>query len=158
MNHKKAIRHKPNLCETCGEEIGLGISICPYCETRQNSSVAAVRRVDKIKTVNIKENLPTVAEALSALHREIINAQCLGIKVIKIIHGYGSSGKGGAIKPAILDELHKRQRAGKIKGYISGEEFGSLDETGRPFIRQFGFLKDDHDFNKRNRGITVVLV
>ena len=56
------------------------------------------RRFANIRTANIKENLPTVDEALAALRNELMSARHQGIKVVKIVHGYGSSGKGGAIK------------------------------------------------------------
>ncbi len=53
------------------------------------------------RTVNIEKGHPQLHKALHHLQQEINIARKSGIKVLKIIHGYGSSGKGGAMKDAI---------------------------------------------------------
>ena len=40
-----------------------------------------------------------------------------------IIHGYGSSGKGGAIKEKVRQWLNAQARNGVIKCVINGEDF-----------------------------------
>ncbi len=46
------------------------------------------------------------------------------VKVLKLIHGYDSTGRGGKIRIGIRNELATMQRRGLIKDYIPGEEFG----------------------------------
>ena len=49
----------------------------------------------RYKTINLKENFPTVALALATLEIEIDVAKQEGITAVKVIHGYGSHGVGG---------------------------------------------------------------
>jgi hypothetical protein len=49
--------------------------------------------------------MPTVAEALQQLERELSHARQTGGGVLKLIHGYGSSGAGGEIRIAAQKRL-----------------------------------------------------
>jgi hypothetical protein len=44
-----------------------------------------------MKTVNIKADHPSVAEALARLDRELDLARREGLSALKIVHGYGFS-------------------------------------------------------------------
>jgi hypothetical protein len=110
-----------------------------------------------MKTFNIKADMPDKLEAGKRL-AEIIRT-CQGQdKVIKIIHGYGSSGVGGSIKQSIHKSLRNKLKKQEIKGFIPGEAFGQLmgfDEV----IQTFGhLLKNDQDYKKMNDGITYVIL
>ena len=50
-----------------------------------------------IRTFNVEAGLPTLDEARRLVIAEIKQAQRDGARVLKVIHGYGSSGKGGAL-------------------------------------------------------------
>ena len=50
------------------------------------------------KTVNIKKNMPLVSQAMTQLGNEIWLAKYARCHALKVIHGYGSTGQGGAIK------------------------------------------------------------
>jgi len=110
-----------------------------------------------MKTFNIKDDMPDRLEAGRRL-AEIIRA-CQGKdQVIKIIHGYGSSGVGGSIKHSIHKSLRNKLKKEAIKGFIPGEAFGQLmgfDVT----IQTYGhLLKGDQDYKKMNDGITYVIL
>ena len=64
-----------------------------------------------IKTVNLKEGMPSVEEARARLTTEIHAARQAGLKVLKIVHGYGSTGVGGDLRFALQATL--RQMAAK---------------------------------------------
>jgi len=49
--------------------------------------------------------MPTVAEALQLLERELVRSRQAGGKVVKLIHGYGSTGAGGEIRIAVQKRL-----------------------------------------------------
>src|SRR5208283_5209754 len=48
-----------------------------------------------MKTLNIEAGMPTVEEARQILLAELKQAKQRGVAAVKIIHGYGSTGKGG---------------------------------------------------------------
>ena len=51
-----------------------------------------------MKVVNLENGSPTASQAMDRLTNELYRLRASGIPYVKIIHGYGSSGKGGAIK------------------------------------------------------------
>ncbi len=53
-------------------------------------------------TIDIKSNNQTVSEAIAQFLIEVEAYKKGGYKVLKVIHGYGSHGVGGAIKVAFL--------------------------------------------------------
>jgi len=73
--------------------------------------------------INIKENMPTVAEALDFLRDSIARFKREKYGVVLVIHGYGSTGKGGAICEKARSWLMAQKRGGKIKNVIFGENF-----------------------------------
>ena len=50
-----------------------------------------------LRTFDVEAGLPTLDEAWRLVAAEIKLAKREGGKVLKVIHGYGSSGKGGAL-------------------------------------------------------------
>ena len=52
----------------------------------------------QLREIDIKSDLPTVDDAIRRVTYNIKTATVFGVSAIKIIHGYGSSGKGGAIR------------------------------------------------------------
>ena len=75
------------------------------------------------KTVNLERNFPLASEASVRLSQEIRLAKCSRCRALKVIHGYGSSGKGGAIKAACLKLCAERKRSGMIRHFVKGEDF-----------------------------------
>ncbi|MCK5851507.1 Smr/MutS family protein [bacterium] len=142
------------VCERCGNPYPPERGICPYCSAAPKGKI----RRSKIKTENIKKNLPTVEEARRLMDVKIANAKSNGIKIVKIVHGYGSSGKGGKIKIAIIKTLNKKKSEGRIKEWIAGENFSTLDVKTREMIKIYPKLKSDSDLNKRNIGISLVFL
>ena len=53
-----------------------------------------------IYIINIEEGLPDVDGALRVLEYQFASAAAIGERVVKVIHGYGSSGRGGGRRPA----------------------------------------------------------
>jgi len=111
-----------------------------------------------IKTVNLKSDMPEVRVALGRLERELALAQQKKTAVLKIIHGYGSSGAGGDIRIAVQKRLHEMKEAGQIRGCIFGEDWSKSDETTWRLLQAHAELKDDSDLGRRNPGITVILL
>lgn len=110
------------------------------------------------KTLNLEIGYPDVYTALKILSNEKITAKKLGYKAIKVIHGYGSSGKGGKIKSAVIRELSKEKEEGKIKHFVKGEEFSCFCENGREAIKLCPDLKSDSDYCRENDGVTIIIL
>jgi hypothetical protein len=102
--------------------------------------------------------MPTVSEALQQLSRELARAQQSGCKVIKLIHGYGSSGVGGEIRIAVQRRLTEMNDRGEIRACIFGENWSKSDEQTWALINTHSELKQDHDLGRRNLGITIVVL
>jgi hypothetical protein len=64
-----------------------------------------------MKTVNLKSDMPSVQEALQRLEREIAVARQGKLTLLKVAHGYGSSGVGGDIRIAVQKRLHELAEA-----------------------------------------------
>lgn len=111
-----------------------------------------------IKTINIKFNMPTVDEARRILKDKLIQAYSDGVRVVKVVHGYGSTGKGGKLKDAIRNSLRSRKKEGLVEFIIFGENFNNIDKNVDAIIQKFPYLKDDPDYKKKNEGITIVVL
>ena len=77
------------------------------------------------------------------------------IRVLKIIHGYGSSGRGGSTKDLVRNWIF-RQRD-RFKGVIEGERYGRLDQPTQAMRREVGQYADG-DLDSHNTGLIVVWV
>lgn len=102
--------------------------------------------------------MPQVHEALQRLDRELALARQGRISLLKIIHGYGSTGAGGDIRIAVQKRLHDLAEAGQIRGCIFGENWSKTDDATWRLLQAQSDLKSDPDLGRRNQGITVVLL
>ena len=77
------------------------------------------------------------------------------LRILKIVHGYGSSGVGGTIRQEVRNWAFANRR--RFKGVIEGEEYDlnrELTQTLRMDVGNF----DDSDLSAGNAGITVIWV
>ena len=102
--------------------------------------------------------MPLVREALQRLERELAVARQEKTKLLKIVHGYGSTGEGGDIRIAVQKSLVEMKQTGQIRGYIFGENWSKSDEATWKLLQSHVELKSDSDLGRRNRGITIVLI
>ena len=109
-------------------------------------------------TVNLEQGMPTVSMAMTRLGQALRSAKAGGAGAVKLIHGYGSSGQGGAIRAAVHRELRQRQRRGEIRAYIPGERFSPFYEEARQGIDLCPELARDRDYTRTNQGITIVVL
>ena len=106
--------------------------------------------------INLELGYPTVAEAMSNLEGHIKILKKRKEKVAIIIHGYGSSGKGGAIRTKTRQWLKIQLQTNKIKGVVHGEDFEMFDELSRKI---HSIEKDSSKYyGKSNIGVTLVLI
>jgi hypothetical protein len=111
-----------------------------------------------MKTVNLELGMPTVHEALIRLSAELDIARRDGSRMLKLIHGYGSTGRGGEIRIAVQKRLCDLVQSGEIHACIYGENWSKSDDTTWQLLASKPKLKHDPDLGRANRGITVVIL
>lgn len=111
-----------------------------------------------MRIIDIERGHPVVDQALVRLSQGLRLAKANREKAVKIIHGYGSSGKGGSIKQGTMCFLEEKKKAGFIKDYCKGEEFTPFFNQGRKMVETAPHLKKDCDYNRQNDGITIVIM
>lgn len=106
-----------------------------------------------MKEINLEQGKPFVEDALYLLERQMKN---INDNTIVVIHGYGSSGKGGKIKNAVHDYVDLLKEKEEIEDFIFGEDFHMFNEKARK-IKTID--KDlSKYYGKNNFGITVIVL
>src|SRR5213594_2572299 len=96
-----------------------------------------------ICTFNVEAGLPTLDDARRLVIGEIKRARREGVKVLKVIHGYGSSGKGGALCVGLRKSFGLRKKEGVIRDFIAGEEFSIFNENTLNLLEAVPKLRAD---------------
>ncbi len=102
--------------------------------------------------------MPPVLEALQRLDQELALARKQKFALVKLIHGYGSTGVGGDIRIAVQGRLQELLRDGQIEGCIYGEDWSRSNEITWKLLQSNPELKADGDLGRRNQGITVAVL
>jgi len=110
------------------------------------------------KIINLEEGRPTVNVGLLKLDRALTSARNGHVSVLKLIHGYGSTGVGGHLREEVLVALDRFKRNGYIADYIPGEDFRLSNEASWALLKRDKSIKEDRDFGRGNRGITIVIL
>jgi hypothetical protein len=100
--------------------------------------------------------MPTVDEARQLVIAEIKQARREGARVLKIIHGYGSSGKGGALCTGLRKSFRLRKKEGVIKDFVAGEDFSIFNNTVLSLLEAVPELRGDPDLNATNEGVSIL--
>ena len=141
------------ICEICGNPFDVELFTCPYCEHEQSIEHRQTQRPDSIQFANLEYGFPTREDAVENLLDEISHAKQNGVVVLKIIHGYGSTGKGGVIRHAVRKKLQELKQNGIIENWHAGENKGDLH-----FSRHLPSLDFDNDWQFSNPGISFILL
>ena len=145
------------ICPVCGNEIKEITTRCPYCGAKI-SIIAKSNNPSKIVVYNLEKNMPTCAQAEKMLYHKIFELRKSKTKVLKIIHGYGSSGIGGELRYCMREYLDTLIKRGFIKFYVAGENFRSSFPNGKKLISTFKWITKDSDYNRKNKGITLIVL
>ena len=111
-----------------------------------------------MKIVNLEEGMPTVERARLLLEHELRTAREQGYKAVKIIHGYGSSGVGGALRAGLQATLRRAEQDGGVVALIYGENWRVSDERSWELLKRFPEWKSDSDLGRGNKGISIVVL
>jgi hypothetical protein len=109
-----------------------------------------------IREFNVEAGLPTLEEARRLVIAEIKQARHAGARVLKVIHGYGSSGKGGALCVGLRKSFGLRKKEGVIKDFIPGEDFSVFNDRVLALLEAVPEVRGDPDLGATNEGVTVI--
>jgi len=109
-----------------------------------------------VRTLNIKEGMPFVEEGMQRLAHGLNHARQNGAKVLRVVHGYGSGGSGGAIKDACRAFLARELSARRIQAMLPGENYLRQEPETAAWLRRWPALKAAERTDTRNAGITLV--
>ena len=140
-------------CPDCGNARAL-FNHCPHC----GSEHLPILDSDTVE-INIKQDGPYVEEALERLTDYLRKSIEVGIKVIVLIHGYGSSGEGGRIKWAIHNALENNRYSDRVDEYYFGENVAYGSDAYHALLKRRPSLKRYlKRFKEGNSGMTVLLL
>ena len=109
-----------------------------------------------LRTLNIEAGMPSLDDARRQVIDEIRKAKRERVRVLKIIHGYGSSGKGGTLNHGLRKSFALRKKEGVIKDFIPGESFDIFNATVLQLLELSPALRGDPDLGQTNLGITIL--
>ena len=109
-----------------------------------------------IRIFNVEAGLPGLDEARRRVIAEIKQAKRDRAKVLKVIHGYGSSGSGGKLCVGLRKSFALRKKEGVINDFIPGEDFSIFNEQTMSVLEAVPNLRGDPDLNATNEGVTVL--
>lgn len=109
-----------------------------------------------MRIVDLKKENCTVDYALAIVEIEVESSKKEGLCAIKVLHGYGSHGKGGAILLNLRQKLRQWKKSGFIKDYFGGDKWNMFDKTTMEILMKDKSIYGDEDLNKANPGITII--
>lgn len=108
----------------------------------------------KYTEINIKSDMPVVGDAMKYLQDTILRLKKEKCECVLIVHGYGSTGKGGAIREKARQWLKAQERNNKVKTVIFGENFEIFNFKALELKNKYKELSSLMDVC--NHGVTVV--
>lgn len=145
----------PSICEICGNEVDPLLTSCPFCNERRTPKYKR-DNIEQIRVVNLEKGMPLVQDALRFLESELEIVSQDDVKIFVLIHGYGSSGEGGAIKEAVRRRLQFLLDKKRINDVLPGEKCGKHSAHARYITKRFPFSEE---YTLRvNPGITIVIL
>ncbi len=112
--------------------------------------------MSRVRTFNVEAQFPTLEEARKLVQEEIRRARREGVRVLKIVHGYGSSGKGGTLRFGLRKSFTLRKKEGVIRDFFAGEGYSIFEEPVLALLQEVPELNGDPDLNTVNEGLTVL--
>jgi hypothetical protein len=148
------------ICHVCGNERETVSGSCPYCGNTQPETEKKPEKTRPFvhKSVNLEAGRPVLDVALHRLTEVIDDAILNKVAVLTIIHGYGSSGKGGVIRSECRKTLDHMKNSRLIRDYIAGENYHKRSGQVKSLLQRFPRLGSDVNLNRNNKGITLVII
>jgi len=122
----------------------------------RSADSAGPSRSRKSKTKAVFSIRPSIWSRADPLQKQ--RARIERVRVLTVIHGYGSSGKGGVIRSECRKNLDYLCSTGGIKEYIPGEDFSARSGPVKTLLRRFPELANNKNLDRHNPGVTLVII
>ena len=109
-----------------------------------------------MRLIDLKQDSPIVDYALAVTEIELEAAKKEGLVAVKVLHGYGSHGRGGAILVELRRQLQRWKKQKFIKDYFGGDKWNMFDPITLEILQKDKTIYGDEDLNKANPGITII--
>ncbi len=109
-----------------------------------------------LKLIDLKDGCYNVELAIATVEIEIEHAKKEGLVAIKVLHGYGSHGKGGVIALHLRKALSQWKKSGFIQNYFGGDKWNMFDEQSKRILLKDKTIYNDPDMTTSNPGITII--
>lgn len=146
-------------CDFCGNPVNNLAINCPYCAHAFSVLEKKAIIVKKVLILNLEVGMPFVKDALEKFDCALKMARTKDIGILKIIHGYGSTGTGGKIKEALHKHLKTLLNNKTIKGFIAGENYSKSTNSavnGQKITDCYSELLESQRGDSYNQGISFV--
>ena len=141
------------VCLTCGNPRPM-LGDCPFCGSQEIPSANT-----DTATINLEIGGPTCEEALDTLMHHIRAAAEVQIRVLIVIHGYGSSGRGGGIRRTVREALENNFFSDRVDEYYHGEDLVHRSELYQALIKRRPTLKQHlKQLKEGNAGMTLLIM
>ncbi len=145
-------------CDICGNKRETTSLLCPFCGNKADVTELKKHISFVHKTVNLEAGRPVLDVALHRMNEVIEDSIRNNVTVLTLIHGYGSSGKGGVIRSECRKMLGFLKNKGLINDFITGEDFNKRSGLVKSLLQRYPQLGADKHLNRGNRGITIVII
>jgi hypothetical protein len=142
-------------CDTCGNPIPVDSHTCRFCGHYQAGDRGSVR-AEAVRTINLESGMPTVEDAMQRMESKLSLAIAQGVRVVRFVHGYGASGRGGKIREACRRSLSTLSQRSQIKNFIRGEDYSASLLLAQELVRRIPELRSSNRTDSDNPGITLV--
>ena len=149
------MENKSKDCEVCGNPIPAQAFTCQFCHSPQSVENFPKTR-ERVISSNLEAGLPSTEQALDRLESALREARFCGSKVVRLIHGYGSTGRGGKIRDAVRRELGRKLARAEVRAVVPGESYSSTTNSGRDLLSRFKELKTTERSDSSNPGLTLI--
>ena len=109
-----------------------------------------------VVTANLEAGMPGVRDALTHLESELAAARRRGVRLLRLIHGYGSRGVGGRIRTRCRARLAQLLEERSIRGIVYGEDLSEFSVAGQEFLTRHPAVRPTLRTDRLNPGITYV--
>ena len=139
-------------CPQCGGERQV-MGVCRLC-----GSTEVPEAITETLIFDLELGAPLVEEAIAKFEKYLEVASNAGFKTMLVIHGYGSSGKGGEIRKTLRDNLEHNFYSDRVVDYYLGEDLKEGNAAYSELIKRRPSLKKQaSQFKNNNAGVTVLI-
>ena len=140
-------------CPQCGGERQV-MGVCRLC-----GSAETPEAITETLIFDLELGAPLVEEAITKFEGYLEVARNAGFKTMLVIHGYGSSGKGGEIRKTLRENLEHNFYSDRVIDYYLGENLKEGNAAYSELIKRRPSLqKQKTQFKSSNAGVTLLLL